>query len=69
MDRNTRKGIHLGIQTAAFLLAVVGVRAVFKFHNEHSPPIANMYSLHSWLGIAVMVLWALQVRCWQRMRE
>lgn len=61
MDRRRRKAIHLSIQTVAYLLAVIGVRAVFKFHNEHVPAIANMYSLHSWLGITVMVLWGLQV--------
>lgn len=61
VDRNTRKAIHLGVQAAAYALAIVGVRAVFKFHNEHVPAIANMYSLHSWLGIVVMILWGLQV--------
>ena len=62
LDHRTKKGIHLTIQTVAYGMATWGVRAAFKFHNEHQPPIANMYSLHSWLGIAVVVLWGLQVR-------
>ncbi|CAA2983212.1 transmembrane ascorbate ferrireductase 1-like [Olea europaea subsp. europaea] len=42
---------------------IIGGEAVmsyksFKFHNESN--IANLYSLHSWLGIGVIVLYGIQ---------
>ena len=42
----------------AFIIATVGLFAIFKFHNDKG--IANMYSLHSWLGIVFVVLFGLQ---------
>ena len=48
------------IQMLAFIVAVFGLKAVFDFHNHNNIP--NMYSLHSWLGISVAVLFTLQVQ-------
>ncbi|PNJ22122.1 CYB561A3 isoform 20, partial [Pongo abelii] len=42
----------------AFVLTVVGLVAVFTFHNHGR--IANLYSLHSWLGITTVFLFACQ---------
>ncbi len=53
---------HAAVMISALLLASVGLRAVFDFHNNSEPPINNMYSLHSWLGMATMVMFALQVK-------
>ena len=53
------KLIHMTIQMLAFIVAVFGLKAVFDFHNHNNIP--NMYSLHSWLGISVAVLFTLQV--------
>ncbi|KNC85459.1 hypothetical protein SARC_02364 [Sphaeroforma arctica JP610] len=61
LSHQTKKFIHLSVQVSGFVLAVVGIVAVFKFHNQHQPPIANLYSLHSWLGLVAMILWGLQV--------
>lgn len=41
------------------VLGAVGIYAAFKFHNESG--IANLYSLHSWIGLGTIVLFALQV--------
>lgn len=52
------KFIHAGLNLAAFICATISFVAVFDFHNAAKIP--NMYSLHSWLGLAALTLFALQ---------
>ncbi|XP_069888301.1 lysosomal membrane ascorbate-dependent ferrireductase CYB561A3 isoform X1 [Dipodomys merriami] len=52
------KLLHAALHLMAFILTVVGLVAVFQFHS-HSK-IAHLYSLHSWLGITTVVLFACQ---------
>ncbi|CAJ2630042.1 unnamed protein product [Trifolium pratense] len=40
------------------VLGIIGIAAAFKNHNESG--IANLYSLHSWLGIGVISLYGIQ---------
>lgn len=54
--------MHLLIQLVAFCLSIIGVWAALKFHNDKG--IDNFYSLHSWLGLACLVLFGVQV-CFQ----
>lgn len=54
-----QKTIHLILHLIALLLGILGVYAVFKFHNESHIP--NLYTLHSWLGITTISLFGLQV--------
>ena len=54
-----KKIIHLVLHAIALALGIVGIYTAFKYHNESG--IANLYSLHSWLGIGVIVLYAIQV--------
>ncbi|CAI5701202.1 hypothetical protein KXD40_009507 [Peronospora effusa] len=49
-----KKRIHLSLHALGFLSAVLGAIAVFRFHNEHK--ITNLYSLHSWLGLVVLII-------------
>ncbi|XP_072494919.1 lysosomal membrane ascorbate-dependent ferrireductase CYB561A3 isoform X2 [Notamacropus eugenii] len=52
------KLLHAALHLAAFILAVLGLVAVFNFHYHNN--IANLYSLHSWLGITAVALFGCQ---------
>lgn len=60
--KNYKKAMHLLIQLLAFCLSIIGFWAALKFHNDKG--IDNFYSLHSWLGLACLVLFGIQV-CFQ----
>ncbi|XP_071528258.1 transmembrane ascorbate-dependent reductase CYB561-like isoform X5 [Panulirus ornatus] len=52
------KILHMVMQLGAFILSIVGLVAVFDFHNRSDIP--NMYSLHSWIGLSTVILFACQ---------
>ncbi|KAM6407953.1 lysosomal membrane ascorbate-dependent ferrireductase CYB561A3 [Rhynochetos jubatus] len=52
------KVLHGTLTLVAFGLAVLGLAAVFRFHNDRGTP--NMYSLHSWLGLVTVLLFSCQ---------
>lgn len=53
------KLLHAALMFLVLVLSVVGLCAVFDFHNANK--IQNLYSLHSWVGIAAVALFAVQV--------
>ncbi|KAM8933859.1 plasma membrane ascorbate-dependent reductase CYBRD1 [Pelodytes ibericus] len=53
------KYIHAGLHLIAMVLVTVSLVAVFDFHNAKNIP--NMYSLHSWVGLIVVILFGLQL--------
>ncbi|XXG81786.1 hypothetical protein AAC387_Pa09g2356 [Persea americana] len=57
-ERKVQKFIHMILHLIAITLGIIGIYAVFKFHNESG--ISNMNSLHSWLGIITFCLYGLQ---------
>ncbi|XP_058161354.1 lysosomal membrane ascorbate-dependent ferrireductase CYB561A3 isoform X4 [Dasypus novemcinctus] len=52
------KLLHAALHLMAFILTVLGLVAVFNFHNHGH--ISNLYSLHSWLGITTVFLFSCQ---------
>ncbi|KAL7065512.1 hypothetical protein AAHC03_05198 [Spirometra sp. Aus1] len=52
------KVVHAILMLLSLLFAVVGLKAAFDSHNLRGIP--NLYSIHSWVGIVVVVLFALQ---------
>jgi len=59
LRHRAKKYIHAAINLLAFVFVVVGIMAVFKFHNDLNIP--NMYSLHSWLGMTTVIIFSLQL--------
>lgn len=58
-SKDTRKFFHLLFHFMALVLSGLGLYSAFKFHKDVEW--ADMYSLHSWFGMAAVVLYALQV--------
>ncbi|KAM4616333.1 lysosomal membrane ascorbate-dependent ferrireductase CYB561A3 isoform 2-T2 [Polymixia lowei] len=52
------KLLHAGVMLLALVLSVLGLCAVFDFHNATHTP--NLYSLHSWIGICTVALFTMQ---------
>ncbi|KAF3322388.1 putative ascorbate-specific transmembrane electron transporter 1 [Carex littledalei] len=57
-SHDVNKVIHLVLHAIAIVLGIFGIYCAFKFHNESG--IANLYSLHSWLGIGTISLYVIQ---------
>ena len=55
------KLLHAVIMIAALLLASIGLKAVFDSHNLAEPQMPNLYTLHSWIGLAAVIFFAMQV--------
>ncbi|KAM3867698.1 lysosomal membrane ascorbate-dependent ferrireductase CYB561A3 [Diretmus argenteus] len=52
------KLLHGGVMLLAVLLSILGLCAVFGFHNAKQTP--HLYSLHSWIGICTTALFTTQ---------
>ena len=53
------KILHMVMQLSAFGFSVFGLKAVFSAHNDEG--FANLYSLHSWVGLSTIIMFAMQV--------
>ncbi|CAG5898169.1 unnamed protein product [Menidia menidia] len=52
------KLLHGIIHLFALIISIIGIVAVFEFHK--AAKISDMYSLHSWCGMATLVIFCLQ---------
>lgn len=57
--RRGQKFVHMILHLIAICLGIVGICAVFKFHDMVNAE--DVYSLHSWIGIGTFCLFGLQV--------
>lgn len=51
---------HATIHALAFFFTVYGLIAAFDSHNYAKPSIPNLYSLHSWIGLSAVIVFACQ---------
>lgn len=67
--RNERKRfsklLHLTLHSMVLIFIVVALKAVWDSHDYHMKegeldPLPNLYSLHSWIGIVVVIIYSLQ---------
>ncbi|XP_007957939.1 transmembrane ascorbate-dependent reductase CYB561 [Orycteropus afer afer] len=56
--KRTTKVLHGLLHVFAFIIALVGLVAVFDYHRTKG--YADLYSLHSWCGILVFILYVAQ---------
>ncbi|CAD6244959.1 unnamed protein product [Miscanthus lutarioriparius] len=56
--KKLKKLVHLAVQFLAMFLSLIGLWAVWKFHDERK--IDHLYTLHSWLGLACFIFFSLQ---------
>ena len=60
LNRRLAKLLHVSAWTIAAICGTVGLVAVFRSHNNAKPPKANLYSLHSWIGVLMCTLFFIQ---------
>lgn len=56
----TQKVVHMTLHFIALILGIVGICAVFKFHDMVN--LEDVYTLHSWIGLGTFCLFGLQVK-------
>lgn len=61
--KSTLKFLHALTMFIAFVLAVISLKCAFDSHDFRSPPLPNLYSLHSWIGLGTVILFSFQFFC------
>ena len=61
ISRKASKALHALVMVLSLAAAIIGLWAVFESHNLADPPIPNMFSLHSWVGISTLGFFAIQL--------
>jgi cytochrome b-561 len=57
------KILHASLLALSLIFASVGLKAVFDSHNLAKPPMDNLNSIHSWIGLTTVTLFGLQWIC------
>ncbi|KAL6660934.1 hypothetical protein ACP70R_000318 [Stipagrostis hirtigluma subsp. patula] len=56
--KKLKKLVHLALQFLAMFLSLIGLWAVWKFHDVRE--IDHLYTLHSWLGLSCIIFFCFQ---------
>jgi len=56
LGRPARKAAHAALHAAGLALAALGIVAAWRSHSLADPPIPQLYSPHSWLGVGVAIM-------------
>lgn len=62
LKKRDLKNQHAIIHGCIIILILFGGWASFASHLYSNPPIPNLYSLHSWLGVITILLFLSQVK-------
>ncbi|CAF1138347.1 unnamed protein product [Rotaria sordida] len=57
------KILHGTLLALSLILSSIGLKGVFDSHNRAVPPLGNLETLHSWIGIITVTLFGLQWVC------
>ncbi|XP_062109819.1 probable transmembrane ascorbate ferrireductase 3 [Humulus lupulus] len=57
-QKPVKKFIHMLFHIIAIVMGIVGLCAVFRYHNMIN--VGDMYSLHSWIGLTTFCVYCLQ---------
>ncbi|XP_073992434.1 plasma membrane ascorbate-dependent reductase CYBRD1 isoform X3 [Rhodnius prolixus] len=60
MRKQKLKIIHASIHSIVVICIIIAQVTVFDSHNFASPPIPNLYTLHSWIGLTAIIIFLLQ---------
>lgn len=56
LERSSNKAMHAMWFVAAFVVMSIGLKAVWKSHDDKKPYKANLYTLHSMIGLSAVIL-------------
>ncbi|KRZ37984.1 putative cytochrome b561, partial [Trichinella pseudospiralis] len=60
VSKKISKFCHIVLHSTVFLFFVIALKAVFNSHNYSLPATPNLYTLHSWLGMTVVLIFCMQ---------
>lgn len=63
----TGRFLHASFHIIALIIAVIGLAAAFDFHYHAKIP--DLYTLHSWVGMATVILFSFQVSAFMFIRS
>ena len=64
VPKNYVKYIHAAIHGSVCIGIGIGLTTAIRLHDEQKIPQPHFYSYHSWIGIAAVAIYYIQVSCY-----